>query len=225
MRSMSDCSVDLIATDPPYNSGQNYDDFDDRWDSDKQYLNFMELRLIEMHRILKDNGSFYLHCDASSSHYLKIMLDKIFSKKNFRREIIWALQRPSGFKTLANNWIRNHDIIFYYVKSSTFKFNKQFERYGDKEYPLHDVWSHIQSLQSQGVSAREGTGYSTQKPITLYEKIISASSNPGDIVLDPFCGSGTTLVAAKLLQRFYIGIDKNKNSIYLSKKRLQEIIL
>lgn len=278
MQEMKAGSVNIIATDPPFNSGRNYNiflpdseaqnkAFKDTWSWDdtaintrawiedqavgnnqynalnraltgydhildhavkgprakiRSYLTFMGPRLVEMHRLLKNTGCLYLHCDSSASHYLKGTLDAIFNKNNFRREIIWALQRPSGFKTLANNWIRNHDVIFYYVKSNKFNFNKQYENYPGKKYPLHSVWSDIQSMQSQGVSAKEGLNYPTQKPRVLYERIIKASSNEGDIVLDPFCGCGTTIDAAEALDRQWLGIDITNLALEPMRKRLRD---
>ena len=176
------------------------------------YLCFMAIRLIEIHRILKATGSLYLHCDHSANSYLRQLLDGVFGRDNLRREIIWTLPRPSGFKTQAANWIRRHDTIFYYTKGGSAPFNKQYEPYPE-EYRKHfnkedergkywlrdgrkrrmgagfvlgDVWMDIHSMQTQSVSAKEGTGYPTQKPIALAERIIKASTNPGDVVLDCF---------------------------------------
>ena len=299
MQKLSDRSIDLIITDPPFNSGINYNlpgseitAFTDIWTWNetaistrdtiekkanrskiynilnrvligydhvlnfavkgpeaqmRSYLVFIGIRLAEMYRLLKDTGSIYLHCDSSASHYLKTLMDSIFGSNNFRREIIWSLQNPSGFKTLANNWIRNHDIILYYTKTSEFTFNKQYKSYdpdylkkfkdqdeqgsyrlregGRKQYMapgivLSSVWSDIQSMQSQGISAKEGLGYPTQKPRILYERIIKASSNEQDIVLDPFIGSGTTLDASHRLNRRWIGIDITDSALELTQSRL-----
>ncbi|HYM14548.1 MAG TPA: DNA methyltransferase, partial [Dehalococcoidia bacterium] len=91
------------------------------------YLVMMTIRLLELSRVLKDDGSIYLHCDPAASHYLKAVMDAVFGKRSFRREIIWRSGWVSGFKTRAKNWIRNHDVILYYVKDpQSFCFNKQF---------------------------------------------------------------------------------------------------
>ena len=202
------------------------------------YLVMMGIRIVEMHRILKSNGSLYLHCDPSASHYLKIILDAVFGPSNFRREIIWNLDTASGFKSQVNGFIRGHEVIFYYVKNSNdFVFNKIFQphkpeyinrfrktddqgrRYRDdrsggrRQYldttegvALTDVWSDIMSFQ-QNSASKEQTNYPTQKPIELYRRIITASSKKGDLILDPFCGCGTTLMAAEKEERHWIGID------------------
>lgn len=205
------------------------------------YLSYMSERLVEIWRVLKDYGSLYFHCDATASHYLKLMMDSILSTKNFRREIVWANEDSSGYKAGAHNWIRGHDTILYYikrdgrggVKQST--FNKQFIPYreeyikqhmklidhdgrryrqrGSKRYyaddrgtPMSSVWTGISSFQTITASS-EYLGYPTQKRLPLLERIIKASSNPGDVVLDPFCGCGTTMEAAMKLDRHFVGID------------------
>lgn len=210
------------------------------------YLAFLSIRLIEMYRILKNTGSFYLHCDATASHYLKVILDTIFGKANFKREIIWAFQRASGYKTIANNWIRNHDTILYYTKSNDFVFNKQYEdyeedyiksfkhldekgpfkwvnkkkRYLGKGHPLTSVWTDCSSFQSHKIAIKEGTGYPTQKPFNLYERIVLSCTNETDLILDPFCGSGTILDVAQYYKRKWIGIDISKVSFKIVKARL-----
>ena len=247
-------TIDLIYADPPFYSGKEYvgnaGSFTDKWLTFESYLDFMKVRLTEMHRILKPTGSLYLHCDPTASHCLKIILDQIFGNEHFRREIIWSPESLSGFKTLANNWIRAHDTIFYYVKSNSFTFNKQsqphkqkysdrfnktdeygrkyFDGRGNRRYldvalkkgvAVGDVWSDIMSFQQMPTS-KEKTGYPTQKPEALLERIIKAGSNVSDMVLDPFCGSGTTLKVAKMLGRNYIGIDMSEEACNVSKKRL-----
>ena len=203
------------------------------------YLVMMTTRLLEIHKKLRKTGSLYLHCDPTASHYLKVILDAIFDKRNFRREIIWRIGWVSGFKTKTNNWIRNHDTLLYYTKSAVFTFNKQYYPYresykrrgaADDEkrppgIPIEDVWNvnkeeKLTSIQIMSFS-REKLGYATQKPVALLERIIKASSNPGDIVFDPFCGSGTTLEAAQRLGRLWIGIDSSKEAAEITQKRLK----
>ena len=288
MRKFSDECIDLIATDPPFNSKRDYfipyqDEhgqepdvlvkaFADTWNwgeaaeeayrellvdvggqvADtikglRQFLNetpmmaylvMMAIRIVEMHRILKSNGSLYLHCDPSASHYLKIIFDAVFGPSNFRREIIWNLDTASGFKSQVKGFIRGHDVILYYTKNKDdFVFNKIFQphkpeyikrfkktneqgrRYRDdrpggrRQYldttegvALTDVWSDIMSFQ-QNSASKEQTTYPTQKPIALYRRLVAASSKKGDLILDPFCGCGTTLMAAEKEERRWIGID------------------
>ncbi len=189
------------------------------------YMCFMAVRLLEMKRILREDGSIYLHCDPTASHYLKAIMDAIFGWRNFRNEIIWRIGWVSGFKTQKKGWIRNHDTLLYYVLSdeANKRFNKEYIPYPagyrrrggslptGKGFPIEDTWNchdgdRLDSIMIKSFST-EKTGYPTQKPIALYERIIKASSNEDDIVLDPFCGCATTLVAAERLGRQWIGID------------------
>ena len=216
--------------------------------STMSYLLMMAPRLLELHRVLKDTGSIYLHCDPTESHALKLVLDTIFGRDCFQKEIVWKMPRPSGFKTQANNWIRGHDIILYYAGPGR-TFNKQYEpyeasylknfnrvdsegrnywmrggkrRYPGKGYTLSDTWVDIHSMQTQSVSGKEGVGYPTQKPLALLRRIIQASSNPGDVVLDPFCGCATACIAAEELDRQWIGIDLSAKAAELVELRLHE---
>lgn len=198
------------------------------------YLVMMANRLVELHRVLKPTGSLYLHCDPTASHYLKLVLDAVFGKRHFRRELVWRSGWVSGYKAAARNWIRNHDTILYYLKDPTsdypFKIPKiphpaGYKRRGGGEnpegVPLDDVWTDIYSPNIMSFS-KEKLGYPTQKPIDLLERIISASSNPGDVVLDPFCGCGTATHAAQKLGRSWIGIDITHLAISLIEKRLKD---
>ncbi|TFG07426.1 MAG: site-specific DNA-methyltransferase [Promethearchaeota archaeon] len=249
LRDLNSEIIDLIYVDPPFYSGVDYEDFSDSWSSLGEYLEFIDVRVKEMHRVLKETGSFYFHCDNNAVFDLKPLCDKIFGSENFRREIIWNVRSVSGFKSQVKGWVRQHDNILYYTKSDNFVFNKQYTPYkkeyiqkmfryhdengriyrkrrGGKQYldkspgnVVGDVWNDIYSYQTR-TRSKEYTGYSTQKPEKLLERIISASSNKGDIVADFFCGSGTTLVMAKKLKRKWIGTDNNPKAIELCKKRL-----
>ena len=260
--------------------------------SDKSYLVYMAIRLLEMQRILKDSGSIYLHCDPTMSHYLKLLMDCIFGKDNFRNEIIWKRTTAhSDSKTLGSV----HDVILHYTQTDAFTRNKLYmpysedyikQRYkhldedgrrwmddnltakglagGGYEYeykgvrslwrvpiermiqldqnnslhftrrggirvkryldqakgvPLQSVWTDIVPINSQ---AKERTGYPTQKPVKLLNRIIEASSNPGEIVFDPFCGCATTLVAADHLHRQWIGIDISSKAVELVIDRIKQ---
>ncbi len=207
------------------------------------YLAYMAIRLIECRRILKDIGSIYLHCDPTMSHYLKLILDCIFGEQNFRNEIIWHYRRWTG---KAKRFQKLHDILFFYSKSNKYNFNQIYTGYteGSKQRKEQGVLHRFKrgdkpllvsdgTLDSKGVSendvwhipfiapsSKERTGYPTQKPLALLERIINASSNEGDIVLDPFCGCATTCVAAEKLKRKWIGIDVSHKAYELVKERL-----
>lgn len=259
------------------------------------YLTAMAIRLFEVHRVLKPTGSFYLHCDPTASHYLKVILDVIFSPENFRNEIIWkrtsahndAKQGRKAYGNIA-------DIILYYTKSSSFTFNTLYTPYnadyvvssynnkdsdgrlwkssdlsgpggaakGNPQYEFMGVtryWRYskenMQRLLNEGrihqakpgavprmkhyldempgvalqnvwddispVTGKEGLGYPTQKPISLLERVIGVSSNPGDMVLDCYCGCGTTVTAAHKLGRRWIGIDITAVAVAVIKSRLE----
>ena len=320
---MNSGSVNLIATDPPFNKNKDFDAtpdtsaagarFKDRWDWEQDvlpswatiigtqspaawkvieaarcasgddtaaYLCWIGRRLLEMHRVLRDDGSIYIHTDHTSHAWMKALMDGIFGRRQFRNEIVWerTVARSSG-----NYFPRLHDIILFYAKSSDYTWNPVFTplneggankyRYddgdgkgiyrlcsvaapGDEGYRydlgrgekqpakgyrmpesrarewmasgkmkvtpglvpslkryltdsqgvmLGSIWNDIQVINPR---AHERTGFPTQKPLALYERIVRASSNAGDFVLDPFAGSGTTLIAAERLDRQWVGMDK-----------------
>ncbi len=208
----------------------------------KYYLIYMAVRLIEIQRILKPTGSVYLHCDPTASHYLKLLMDTIFGYRNFRNEIVWSYRRWAG---KARKFQTMHDIVLFYGKTPehtwcwpmepkaehTPKYKRWNEvnpdggltTYSDKsvqvlETNMRDVWE-ISWLQSQ---SKERTGYPTQKPLALLERIIKASTNKGDFVLDPFCGCATTCIAATRLERNWAGVDVSKKAFDLVKMRLKK---
>ena len=284
LRAMASNSVDLITTDPPFNSGRERvgkhgESFPDDWNwqrdvrqewieeiskveglsdyifyvkrkdpSSAAYLCFMAVRLIEMKRMLKPTGSIYIHCDKNASHHLRVVMDAIFGKDNFRNEIVWHYQ--AGTKG-SNNFGNKHDVILFYTKGNTWTFNRQNkpvvnpERYkhmdenGDyydvngegRRYYLKDgatcddVWTWVQEKEFQQINSQsnERMGYPTQKPVSLLYRIIKASSNNGDLVLDPFCGSGTTLIAAEKLGRKWIGMDESEDACRTAQKRFEDI--
>jgi len=259
------------------------------------YLVMMTARLIELHRVLKDTGSLYLHCDPTASHYLKIVLDMVFGKENFRNEIVWRRSHPKGHA--FTRFATSHDVIFAFSKSiNQAKWNPVYQEYNkeniEKQYSLIDEngrryqltsllnpnpdrpnltyefknvtkvwrWTKKRMLEADRegriivpkggkgiprykryldeqegipvddfwddielVSGNESLGYPTQKPLALLERIIQASSNPGDWILDPFAGCGTTIAAAQKLNRKWIGIDITHLAISLLKYRLRDM--
>ncbi len=248
LRGMNSNSVDLIATDPPFNKGKDFHATPDslaagakfqdrwRWDDDIEgewidqleddwpavwtvvaatrsswgddlgaFLCYMAVRIVEMHRVIKPTGSIYLHCDPTASHYLKQLLDAIFGRHQFRNEIIWSYGLGGSSKRLYS---KKHDNILFYVHGEDYTFHKPLmpatsNRMKGQMKGATDVWE-IPTINNM---AKERTGYPTQKPLALYERIIEASSNPCDVVLDPFAGCATTPIAAERLNRQWVGID------------------
>jgi DNA modification methylase len=204
------------------------------------HLVMVAARLVELRRVLRPSGSLYLHCDPTTSHYLKVVLDRVMGDGNFRREIVWRSGWASGFKTATRNWVRNHDVLLYYVKDAgaAYAFNKEvayrphangYRRRGGRANPmgvaLDDVWDDP-ALYSPGIKSfsREKLGYPTQKPLALLQRIIAVSSRPGDVVLDPFCGSGTCPAAAEKLGRGWIAIDSSRRAIDVTCRRFRDDI-
>ena len=202
------------------------------------YLVMMSVRLIELYRVLKPTGSLYLHCDPTASHYLKIILDSIFGVENFRNEIIWHYQNGGATK----RWFaKKHDVILFYNKSINYNFYPENVKITRTEKSLKraknpkgarisinnttklpmDVWTDIQVLNPM---SNERLGYPTQKPVALLERIILTSSKPGDVVLDPFCGCGTSIIVSEKLGRKWIGIDNNPLAIKLTRDRLNDLV-
>ncbi|HUU28872.1 MAG TPA: site-specific DNA-methyltransferase [archaeon] len=201
------------------------------------YLISMTLRIAEIFRVLKPIGSFYLHCDPTASHYLKLIIDSIFCGRggDFRNEIIWWYE-TGGIPRY--DFSRKHDVIFRYSKSEDVIFNAKDVMEPRSDEVLRRIATGIESatrskgqfrhpsdvfkIASINAMARERLGYPTQKPETLLERIIKASSNEGDIVLDAYCGCGTTIAVAERLRRRWIGMDITYQSISLILKRLSE---
>ena len=212
--------------------------------SDKSYLIYMAARLLEMKRVLKDTGSIYLHCDPTMSHYLKLIMDAVFGKGSFRNEIVWYYKGNSIAKKLFPS---KHDTLLYYAlqnptfnpiyvpyaestlrrynhtdedgrryKISALRDGKQEKVYMGEGKMVDSVWD-IPVIRKKN----ERTGYPTQKPLALLDRIIKASSNDGDVIFDPFCGCATTLVAADRLQRDWIGIDISGKAAELVVERIK----
>ena len=231
--------------------GKQYS-FDDSWATIEDYVEYIRLRFKECRRVLKDTGSIFVHCDRNASHYLKIALDKVFGEGNFQSEIVWSYKRWSNSKKgLLNN---HQIIFFYSktenfkfntmytdysettnvdqilqdrVRDENGKSKYKTDSNGyvvmgqaKKGVPLSDVWE----IPYLNPKAKERVGYPTQKPIILLEQIIKLVTDEGDLVLDPFAGSGTTLVAAKMLNRNYLGFDISKDAVELTNSRLEELV-
>ena len=208
------------------------------------YVLYMAQRIKEMRRVLKPTGSIYLHCDQTASHYLKIVMDDVFGRDNFRNEIVWCYTAPSGS---VKSFPKKHDIILFYTKSDEWTFNADAVRIPYKKLNTNKGQSHFGADVSLSPKVRdeylhrgkmpeswwpdfspvgrlkkERTGYPTQKPLDLLTRIIKASSNEGDLVLDPFCGCATTCVASQQLNRKWIGIDIEEQAAHLLVERLSD---
>ncbi len=208
------------------------------------YLSYMANRLRECHRVLKRTGSIYLHCDPTMSHYLKVIMDGIFGKQNFRNEVIWHYRKWSTGKYAFQ---RNHDVLLFYSRTKVREraFNQLFmprtastiKRFGSKRIVSgydergERLPSQVADEDSEGVRLDDVWDisrvppikqlYPTEKPLPLLERIIKASSNPGDVVFDPFCGCGTTIHAAQNLGRRWIGIDVCVQACKVIQKRIE----
>jgi DNA modification methylase len=290
--------IDLIYVDPPFCSGRKYSmngyGFDDRWDNLEGYIEWIKLRLAEFQRILKRTGSIYIHCDWHISHYLKVLADSIFNRKNFLNEIVWKRQSShNDVQQGSRHFGRIHDTILVYSKSDEYIWNQQYlpydEHYVDHNYrhvesgterryalgdlsgpggaakgnpyyeflgvtqywrysktkmfdllargkivhkegnvpvmkryldemkgkPIQDIWTDISLDQSQKIR------FPTQKPERLLERIVNTSSNPNQIIYDPFSGSATSGAVCYKLSRGWIGSEILKDACSLALERLE----
>ena len=289
---LKDGCVDLIYLDPPFFTQRDWGEFDDRWESLEEYVEYIRVRLVEMKRLLKKTGSLYLHCDPTASHYLKVMMDGVFGRRNYRNQVVW--KRRHGVNNNATvRFPGAYDTVLVYSGGTKPVWNPQYGKHeegyvkdrfthkdergrfslrpltaspnthGDgHEYEFHgrtERWLRtpeaMERLEREGriwfpkrkgclpckktylheskgvpvsdlvtnrppVGGNEQTGYPTQKPESLLRLFIKASSNENDLVLDPFCGTGTTCVAAAKLKRRWIGMDVNPNALEIAQKRL-----
>jgi len=288
LRRVAKSSIDLIYIDPPYASGNTWGEFDDDWELE-EYLDFLRPRLCAMHGALAPTGSMFVHLDHNAAHYVKVELDRLFGRAQFRGEIVWLKIRVK--KAQASAFPRVHDTILWYSRGADYRYAHQYapladayirSHYGRRGYQLisliqdgagpprrfgdrvlvppagkhwiwsqaridaamaagriqftksgrpravrllseargnviGDVWADIPPVNSQ---AAERSGWPTQKQLALVERIIAACTQPGDLVADFFCGSGTTGVAAARLGRRFLLCDENAAAVRLAKQRL-----
>lgn len=248
-------SIDLIYIDPPYMSASNYHAktviesqgskqtisrlaFEDTWNYDSEnYLTHVYPRLKAMYKMLKDNGSIFVHLDFHISHYVKVLLDEIFTPEAFINEIVWCYSGGSGSR---NHFHRKHDLILWYSKTDQYIFNPQYrpyseatmqrgltkvkgDRYKLKEQGalLNDWWTDIGKILSP--TAYENLKFPTQKPIMLLERLVATASHPGGLVGDFYCGSGTTAQVCHQMGRKYIVCDNNPIAIQTCMQRMLRI--
>ena len=243
LKQMKNESVDLIYCDILYNTGKKFKDYNDNLGTTQQAIEWYKPRLIEMKRVLKNTGSIWLQMDNRLLHYIKIEMDKIYGEENFVDQVIWTYTK--GGKN-TKKFKKAYDSILWYSKSNKYVFNldevrvpytketlrrqnaESWKKLGIKINPLGqqctNIWD-IPAIKKGNYTHKnqEYTGYDTQKPKKLIERIIKASSKEGDLVADFFCGSGTTMEVAKYLNRNYIGCDINPRAIEITNKRLNEI--
>lgn len=238
--------VKLIYIDPPFATASEFQQKDGaKAYSDRkkgaEFVEFIRRRLFLARELLAEDGSIFIHLDWKKSHYIKLVLDEVFGETNFRNEIIWHYRTGN---IAEKQFQRKHDTILFYSKGSTYTFNVQeFKEYYVQVYgpdkkisfksakdfedefgryrmsQVDDVWN----LSAVFTLGGEHIDYPTQKPEVVIERIIRATTNPGDLVMDFFCGSGTTLAVAEKLDRRWVGCDIGKLAIYTTQKRLLEI--
>jgi site-specific DNA-methyltransferase (adenine-specific) len=254
LRSLPDGCVDLAYADPPFATGGSqrlrsirtgsgdavrggfggrtyrYEVVSDMaWADDlplDQHLEALHARVVEIHRVLADHGSLYLHIDWRTAHHARLLLDDVFGADRFLNEIVWAYDYGGRAR---DRWPRKHDTILWYAKGESWTFDRAAidripylapglvgpEKAARGKLPT-DVW--WMTIVPPGSAER--TGYPTQKPVRLLERILAASSRPGDLVLDPYAGSGTTGVAAARLGRRWLLVDRNDAAVDISRARL-----
>jgi site-specific DNA-methyltransferase (adenine-specific) len=237
MGEISNNKVNLIYCDILYGTGRKFKDYQDLKSTRSEIEEHYIPRIKEMHRILKDNGTIYLQMDTRINHWIRIIMDEIFGYENFRNEISWCYDR---WTNSSNDFIKQHDVILRYCKSKNFTFNKIKTNFSNKskhkgnrfskiengklnqEYITNERkkdigdWWNISYLNSQ---SKERVDYDTQKPKSLIEIIVKASSNEGDLVADFYSGSFTTAEVCKDLKRNFIGCDINPNCLLKAKDR------
>ena len=249
MRQIPSNSIDLIYIDPPFFSGRQYNvmwgdanemrSFNDIWeDGMPGYLIWLNARLYEMKRLLKSTGSIYVHSDWHASHYIKVEMDKIFGYENLINEVVWCYK--SGGASPKRYFSRKHDTIHVYAKDQRrYAFNPQKEKSynrglkpyrfaGVDEYEDEIGWYTLVGMKDYwdidmvGRTSAERIGYPTQKPETLLERIIQASTNEGDVVADFFVGGGTTAAVAQRFGRRYIACDQSRVAVAVTSERLKQ---
>jgi hypothetical protein len=220
--------VALCYLDPPFGTGRDFGAFDDRWEGGRAgLLAFLRPRLELLHGLLAEDGSILVHLDHRVAHQVAVQLDEIFGPGDrdpgggpgFRNEIVWSYGLGGSS---PRYYPRKHDTILWYTRGEAWTFDppripaRSARMRGElKKQP--DVWD-VPSINNQ---AKERTGYPTQKPLALLEPLVRAHSRPGELVLDPFCGSGTTLVAAVRAGRRAVGVDRSEHALAVAAARLR----
>ena len=228
MKNIEDNTIDLIYCDILYGTGRKFSDYQDlkpiKSDIEEHYI----IRIKEMHRVLKETGTIYLQMDTKINHWIRCIMDDIFGYDMMRNEIVWYYNTAPRKKL---DFGKRHDVILRYTKSDNYKFNPPREPYSEsaprgyeKEKYYHpegkvvgDVWQ--MNILGQN-DKTERVGYDTQKPKSIINRIVTTSSDEGDLVADFYLGSGTTAVVCKELNRRFIGCDINPRAIEITNSRL-----
>lgn len=222
LREMRSASIDLIYLDPPFNTGRTLraatGAYDDAWDGINGYLDFLGPRLEQMHRVLRPAGSIMLHCDWRTCHHVRLLLDKLFGDDHFINHLIW---RYGLGGSSPRRFARKHDDILFYARTQAYFFEPPrvpatSNRMKGQMKKATDVLD-VPAINNMAV---ERVGYPTQKPVALLKLLIEAACPPGGLVMDPFCGSGTTAVAALQTGRSAVAIDINAEAITLTQQRV-----
>ncbi len=226
--------VDLVYVDPPFDTGRTRRDpagapvYQDRW-RPGQWLDALERLLLQVRELLGPTGSLVLHCDHRRSHHAAVLCDELFGRgargsdpgaAGFRNEIVWCYALGGSS---PRYYPRKHDSLLWYSRGRTWTFDPprmpaRSRRMAGRDKKVPDWWD----LPSLNNMASERTGYPTQKPLALLERLVLAHSRPGELVLDPCCGSGTTVVAAARTGRAFVGIDRLPRAVETTRRRLQE---
>lgn len=218
-------SVDLAYLDPPFNTGEEQrgraGTYGDVFSDTAAYVDYILRRVKQVCQVLSPTGSILLHCDWRACHHLRLMLDGVFGADNFVNHLIWSYGLGGSS---PRRFARKHDDILFYAKGSGYYFDPPripatSRRMAGQMKKATDVLA-IPAINNM---ASERTGYPTQKPLALLQLLVEACCPPGGRVLDPFCGSGTTLVAAAMSQRDFLGIDANAEAVTIARKRLAAI--
>jgi DNA modification methylase len=234
-RSLPPSSVDLVYADPPFGTGRRRHSHNGGYadPGGESHLRWLADHFLEFRRLLSARGSLFVHLDWRAAPYARLLLDRLFGAERLVNEIVWSY-RTGGVP--RRHLARKHDTILYYAKTGRYTFHRLTERsrlrhrYGyrnvkilyDENGPyreayLRDVWE-IPALRG---NMKEATGYPTQKPLALLERILRLASSPGDLVFDPFCGSGTTPCAAEVLGRSWIACDTSARALSVLRRRLR----
>jgi len=237
MRTLPAASIDLIYADPPFFTRRKHAAFSDVWPGGiGAYVDWLAVRIREMHRLLKPSGSLVVHCDWHASHYIKVALDGIFGYERFVNEIVWCYK--SGGASPKRRFSRKHDVLLWYAKGADYYFaapreksynrgRKPYRFAGVPEFEDENGWYTVVGMKDWweidmvGRTSGERVNYSTQKPLRLLERVVEACCPADGVVADFFCGSGTAVVAAEKLGRGWIACDESAEAVRLTRERLE----